>query len=109
MVELEKRPRRWETRPDYVELDPWHRKSWPETIRLDCESRSVEIDSIRFEIQGRHYLGGGAIVETIIVASFQICGNDALGMFLQVQGENFLCYIVIVEFVVAECNVNIQC
>lgn len=51
---------------------------------------------------------GGALVKAKMIASLEINGGRAVGILLQVDLQYLLRHVVVVEFVVAERNVNVE-
>ena len=56
----------------------------------------------------RTNLSGHSIEEAAVVAGLQIAGDDAAGILRQIQCKYLLRDVVVVEFVVAQGNVNVQ-
>ncbi len=54
-------------------------------------------------------LGCFAVVQFEDIARFEIRGDDAIGVVAQIGAEYFLGDIIVVEFVVAHGNVDIDC
>ena len=64
--------------------------------------RSLFLKSFEFLLRGL------AVVQTEMITCFEINSNGRIGEMLQINSKNLLRDIIIIQLVIAECNVYVQ-